>query len=232
MCYNPSVSLFTAIVEFILAGMMLLKYRWASTRYFFVAFLMVLGAYQFTEFMLCKTNSPELWAAVGFVVYTFLPALGLHGTIRCLKRKFNPFWLYILPVGFVLLMMSYPSFILVSQCQTIFVTVRNALFQVGSFQQTLLFVLYNLYYAGFIFLSCILCLVDYKKEKNINRKKLLLIFPLSVVVMSFPTLVLIVIFPALDLHTPSVLCHFALLLALVGFIGVRLEEKYTREHKI
>jgi len=232
MCYNPAVSLFTAIVEFALSGYMLLKYRLASTRYFFAAFLVVLGAYQFTEFMLCKTNSPELWAAVGFVVYTFLPALGLHGTIRCLGRKFNPLWLYVFPVFFVLFSLSYPSFILVSQCQTIFVTVRNSLFQIGGLQQTLLFALYSLYYAGFIFLSCILCLVDYKKEENINRKKLLLIFPLSVVLMSFPTLVLIVIFPALDLRPPSVLCHFALLLVLTGFAGVRLEEKYVKEGKI
>lgn len=231
MCYNPSVSLFTAIAEFALSGYMLFKYRLASTRYFFAAVLIVLGAYQFSEFMLCKTNSPEAWATAGFVIYTFLPALGLHGTMTCLGRKTKPFFLYTFPIFFVILALSYPNFILLSQCQTIFVTVHNALFQTGNLSQTLLFSFYSLYYAGFIIWSCILCLIVFKKEPNFNRKKVLLMFPIGVIFMTLPTYILMVMFPALNYRFPSVLCHFALLLALIGFVGVRYEEKYLKNIK-
>lgn len=232
MCYNPTVSLFTAIIEFALSGYMLFKYRLASTRYFFAAVLIVLGAYQFSEFMLCKTSSPEAWATAGFAIYTFLPALGLHGTMTCLGRKSKPFIFYALPAFFVILAILYQDFILLSQCQVIFVTVRNALFQTGTLSQTLLFSLYTLYYAGFIMWSCILCLIAFRREPNFNRKKILLMFPIGVIVMTLPTYILMVIFPTLNHRFPSVLCHFALLLALVGFVGVRYEEKYIRENKI
>jgi len=232
MCYNPSVSLFTAFAEFFLSGFMLAKYRFASTRYFFAALLIMLGAYQFSEFMLCKSSLPEMWAMIGFVIYTCLPAIGLHGTMACLGKKSKLVFVYLLPVMFVLLAMSYSDFILLSQCQTIFVTVHNALFRVTTPYQVTLFTLYNLYYGGFMFWSCMLCLFASKKEPDLVRKKILLMFPVGVILMTLPTFVLLVLFPALNYRFPSVLCHFALLLALAGFVAVRMEEENLKRGKL
>jgi hypothetical protein len=49
--------------------------------------------------------------------------------------------------------------------------------------------------------------------------------PIAVLLMSLPTFILMVIFPFFDIMFPSVLCHFALLLAIVVFVGTYLEHK-------
>src|SRR3989339_540354 len=91
MCYNPTVSLTTAIIEWTFAILIPWKYPKNRVRYFSSILMFFLGLYQFTEFMFCKTNQPDLWMRLGFLAYSLLPAIGLHSTLHYFKMKINIF---------------------------------------------------------------------------------------------------------------------------------------------
>jgi protein-S-isoprenylcysteine O-methyltransferase Ste14 len=67
------------------------------------------------------------------------------------------------------------------------------------------------------------------QEKDVEKKKLYLLLPLGVLIMSVPTFILMVVFPNLNFMFPSVLCHFALLLAIVTFVGVYWKHKLAEK---
>lgn len=225
MCYTPTVSLTTAIIEFILAAILPFKYPRATLRYFFALFIFLLGLYQFSEFMLCETGDDIFWVRAGFIVYSFLPALGLHAALYYLKSKINRLMLYTVPVALTLTAFTNDQ-IWQGTCNTIFITTKTILSQ-----HPILFFIYITYYAGFTLLICWLAIKEYSRVRSHLKRIMSLTWIIAILLMSVPTFVLIIIFPELGLRFPSVLCHFALLLALVTFVGVRMEHQLRSKRK-
>ncbi len=112
MCFTPIVSLSTAIVEFVVATAILVFCRKSLINRFFPLLIYILGFYQFTEFMLCTSNYPFFWAKMGFITYSFLPAVGLHFVMKLTNRKYNYITLYMIPVIFSLMALFKPGFIM------------------------------------------------------------------------------------------------------------------------
>ncbi len=225
MCYNPTVSLTTAIIEWTLGIIIPWKYSRNRVCYFSSALMFFLGLYQFTEFMFCKTNQTDLWIRIGFIAYSVLPSIGLHTTLYYFKIKFNIFWLYIIPAIYIIGAALVSNFVVDGQCHDIFVTARNLFNNVDSPLASIRFGIYAAYYFCFILIACLICIRAYMKETNNKKQKVILAFPTAVFLMSFPTFILIVIFPALNIQFPSILCHFGLLLALMIFIGARWDHE-------
>ena len=231
MCFNPAVSITTAITEWILAAILPWKYNRARVRYFMSTLLIFLGIYQFTEFMLCKTGNADLWMRFGFIAYTVLPAIGLHSSVYYLKKKFNAFWIYIIPAIYIIFAIVTPQFVLEAKCYAIFVYASNSIFSYTDPIKLFSFIVYVAYYFGFILLSSTMGIKAYLNEKDPHKQKMFLILPLAIFLMAFPTFVLIVVFPTLNIRFPSVLCHFGLLLALTAFVGARKEHEYIASKK-
>lgn len=231
MCYTPSVSIGTAIVEWILAIILPLKYNQSKVRFFMSALMIFLGLYQFTEFMLCRTNQADLWMRLGFMAYTVLPAIALHSSVYYFKIKLNIFWIYIIPFIYIIIAATTPNFIAEAKCHAIFVSTHNTIFSFTDPIKLTSFIIYIAYYFGFILWCCLIGIKAYLKEKNHKKQKLFLILPLAIFLMSFPTFLLLIVFPTLNVRFPSVLCHFALLLALTAFMGARLEHEYIASKK-
>ena len=106
MCFTPAISLTTALIEFIIATFILVKYKRYVVPVFFAILVYVLGIYQFTEFMLCTTNNAFLWAKLGFITYTFLPAIGLHFAFRLTKKVRSTCFLLLCEDSSFILMLS------------------------------------------------------------------------------------------------------------------------------
>ncbi len=225
MCYNPTISLTTAIIEWILAIIIPWKYPKNRVRYFSSFLMFFMGLYQFTEFMLCKTGQTDLWIRIGFMAYSLLPAIGLHTTLHYFKIKYNIFWIYIIPTVYIIGAATTTKFVTEGKCHDIFVTARNIFSNISTPFTSVRFGIYTAYYFSFILAACIVSIRAYMREKNSKKQKILLAFPMATFLMSFPTFILIVLFPALNLQFPSVLCHFALLFALMIFIGTRWEHE-------
>ena len=231
MCYNPTVSLTTAIIEWTLAIVLPFKYPKTRTRFFTSVFMIFLGLYQFTEFMFCKTNQADLWMRLGFMAYTLLPAIGLHTTLHYFKIKINLFWIYIIPIAYIIGAGLATNFVVESKCHDIFVTARNIFSSVNSPLEAAKFGFYTAYYFSFILIACLIGIRAYLKETNRQKQRIYLIFPMAVFLMSFPTFTLIIMLPALNIQFPSILCHFALLLALTVFVGARWDHELHSKNK-
>ena len=226
MCFTPIVSLSTAILEFVVATAILVFCRKSLINRFFPLLIYILGFYQFTEFMLCTTNYPFFWAKMGFVTYSFLPAVGLHFIMKLTNRKCNYITIYIMPVIFSLIALLKPDFIIQSTCTTFFVIVSKDLFNSSI---PLFSYIYGLYYFGFIMLFCYFLLKSFNKEKNqLKRKSYAVIFAATLITL-LPAVVLFIIFPAFKIIFPSVYCEFAVLFTVAAIISSYLDNKIQKK---
>jgi hypothetical protein len=223
MCFSPVISLITAIVEFAVAGYILTNYK-TKTSKLWALFIIVLGIYQLTEFLMC--NFGTFFARIGFIAYTILPALGLHFFIilskRTSKRKFTRVIFYIPWIIFSTVALFAPNFIISKSCTLIFENVRTLFF---NFQENIILtILYLSYYFGFIFFASLMAFRDIKKEKNKLIKKNYGLAVLAIMISLIAALILIIIFPFLGVMFPSVYCEFAVVFTIFAIIAVRLEK--------
>ena len=223
MCFTPIVSLSTAIFEFVVATAILVFCRKSLINRFFPLLIYILGFYQFTEFMLCTSNYPFFWAKIGFITYSFLPAVGLHFIMKLTNRKCNYITIYMIPVIFSLMAFLKPDFIISSVCTTFFVIVIKDLFN------SLFSYIYGAYYFGFILLFCYFLLKSFNKEKDqLKRKSYAIIFAATLITL-LPAVVIFIIFPAFKFIFPSVYCEFAVLFTVAALIAAYLDNKIQKK---
>ena len=108
---------------------MLFYYRKSSISKMIVLIIYALGIYQFSEYMLCTSNTTAVWAKVGFITYTFLPAMGLDFALIHTKKKHNRLLVFLVPIIISLFVIVNKKFIIESFCNTHFVTVRHFFFE-------------------------------------------------------------------------------------------------------
>ncbi len=224
MCFSPPVSLTTAIIEFLLALILLWRFKKSVVTVFTALLLFFLGGYQFAEFMFCVSGNTVLWASIGFISYTFLPAVGLHYMIslhKPRKHKMLVFLLYIPTAISVALPIFIKNFIIGGVCNTFTITVHNRFFQ----EHPLFSFLYILYYFGYIIMACILMERYYKGEKDKIKKKVYGYVLAGMLIITVPALILLVIMPSLKMVFPSMYCHFALAFGIMAFMSAMVYEQ-------
>jgi len=228
MCFTPAVSLSVAIIEWILATILLVFFKKTSLNKYFAWLIYVLGFYQFTEFMLCTSDNAFLWAKFGFITYTFLPAMVLHAVLRISRKNAKLFFIYLIPLAFSLIALVNPNFITGAKCTSVFVQVRLALIENPGPLQSSVSWIYMAYYFGFMAIALGLMIKDYLHQKNRIKRKIRIVAFIGTFMMLVPTLLLMVILPSLDAGFPSVLCGFALFFAIATFIIAYLETKLKK----
>lgn len=216
MCFTPLVSLSTAIIEFLAAASILIFFKKSTTNRFYAIFICVLGFYQFTEFMLCTSNNAALWVKLGFITYSFLPAIALHFMIRMVNLKFKNSLLYIFPIVFSLITLIEKNFVIVSECTRYFVKVQTIF---SPFQNKILFFIYLIYYFGFMILGCFLLGRNYKKEKNKIKRNIYSFLLITMMIALIAPLILFLIIPSLGVVLPSLYCEFAVLFTLAALLS-------------
>lgn len=229
MCFTPFISLTTAIIEFAVATFILIKYKKYFVPVFSAILIYVLGFYQFTEFMLCSSGNPFLWAKIGFITYTFLPAIGLHFILRLAKNKKYNKLIYLVPIFFAIITIITPNFIIKASCSKVFVIVQNVL---ASQNYANLFPFYLIYYVGSILIIGIILLALIKKERNKLDKKIEELWFIAVLITILIPIILILIIPALEIKFPSIYCEFALLFTITALISSSLYAKKKKKEKI
>lgn len=221
MCYTPLVSILTSFIEFFLVVVILAFFRKSFFRNSAVIFIILLGTYQMTEFMLCTSQNPAFWAIVGFLTYNFLPAIGIHHAAHFSHKKINTALIYALPTSFAIVALI-TNFIIESTCNEPFITVRHLFFQTNNL---LLPIFYFTYYFGFIIFASMIFLTAHKKEKNKIKKKICILELIGIAIITIPAVIFTILFPILSIKFPSIYCHFALLFAILLFVAVYLKNK-------
>jgi len=225
MCFTPIVSLTTAILEFIVATFILIYFKRTTFVKFSIIFIYVLGFYQFTEFMFCTSGNEFLWAKIGFITYTFLPALALHFALTFNKKKYNLTYIYFLPILISIFAFLNQNFILNASCDSVFVIVQTMFYSFKNFHSIILFILYVSYYFGFIFYVSYILIKKQYKTKNKKLKILSWIgFSSAIITLALP-LILIIILPSFRIQFPSVYCEFAVLFTIFAVVGCYVDNK-------
>lgn len=216
MCFTPTISITTAIIEFVVATFILFYFKRSLVTKFFAAVIYLLGFYQFTEFMLCTSNSPILWAKLGFMTYTFLPAIGLHFALKLNSYKKNLGLIYLIPILFNLIALFKEDFISGSSCSSFFIIISYSFFNSYNILQSIISKFYLLYYFGFIAMALYFFFKKYQKTKSKRRKFALIVLIFIIVITIALPVILVLILPSLKIMFPSIYCEFAILFTITA----------------
>jgi hypothetical protein len=228
MCFTPAISLTTAIIEFTIATLILIRYKNYVVSGFWAIFIYLLGFYQFTEFMLCTSSNTFLWAILGFSATTFLPVIALHFVLRITKINFKKYLIYIIPIIFVILAIFNKNIIAKSGCTKFFVESASIF---SGFPPTIYSALYAIYYLGYVFLACFILFKYAKKEDKID-KKIFYIIAISLIVITLVPIILLIILPSIGVIFPSVYCEFAILFSIVALITCEIYDRKKKKEKL
>ncbi len=83
-CFSPAVMLTTFGAEYLFALWAFLFHRHTRFGQLSILMLLLLGTFQLSEYQICVNDPSRTWAVIGMVAITFLPPLGLYliGLIR------------------------------------------------------------------------------------------------------------------------------------------------------
>jgi len=226
MNYNPLLSIVTATLEISAA---VWAFRGPGRKNIVKttgAILLFLAGYQILEALLCTgylPTSPALLSRIAFMVVAWLPPTGLllvaqlypTSTRRIHHYSFAMYIFCIILVGWII---SQRNFVSESVCMIVFARYSHptALYQTyGIFYQTGLL--------GMLVLSAYGVTVCDDRHQRLLLGQVLL----GSMAFIFPALVTIAVIPIAEDALPSIMCHFALLLAVFLVRLVSIERKLT-----
>ncbi|HEY6736446.1 MAG TPA: hypothetical protein VI322_01890 [Candidatus Saccharimonadia bacterium] len=209
-CFSPPVMLGTIITEWSLAALVILHYRLTLSRRLIVFMLICLGGFQLAEYSVCGHYGYSLlWSRLGYILITLLPALGIHLVASLSQARTQLVFVpYTLAATFAGLFAVLPNNLNQSVC-----TGNYIIFQLNP----VLGRLWGWYYLAAITTGLLLTANGAASGRAKSRPAL---FWLAIGYLSFmlPSLIIYWVAPATGLGMPSIMCGFALGLAIVlGF---------------
>jgi len=162
--------------------------------------------YQLSEFFMCIGVRPDIVIHISFVVITFLPPTGLYLVTKMTNQQRPELVLYFL-VG-TLFSIYYGL-----KSGTVELIDCNPLYAIYSYQNSSL---YGIYYYFTILLSIYLLVYYLLKKhelKQANKNPLLLL--MGYLAFLLPMGIITIIDPSLNAAIPSIMCKYALSLAIM-----------------
>jgi len=222
-CFSPAVMLATFLIEFALAIYVFVRYP--ITRFGKAAgfALILLGTFQFAEYRICTTDGiiPVFWARLGFVVITLLPAVGLY-LVSQLSHKLHFLKLaYLTAAGFIVYFVFVPKSITGAICGGNYVIFNAA----NDF-----YYLYGIYYWGFLLLGV---WEGMERIANLKRagkpRRVMRWLVIGYVSFMAPMGAAYLLFPVTRIAVASIMCGFAITLALI--LALKVVPEYNRVHR-
>lgn len=217
-CFSPPVMIATCAIEVVGALWTIWRYKLDKVSRLAVAVLFFLAVFQLAEYNICEGAfglSSLGWARAGFVAITFLPPFGIHLAYNIAHQKSR--WAsgivaasYVAAVAFTVYFLTAPGFDQ-GKCMGNYV-----IFALSS-QVT---ILYSLYYYGLLAASVAMSLLLAARVSRRPIKKSLHALAMGYIAFVVPTTAANLVAPATLAAIPSVMCGFAVILAiiLVGFV--------------
>ncbi|USN97085.1 MAG: hypothetical protein H6797_02745 [Candidatus Nomurabacteria bacterium] len=209
-CFSPPVMLATLLIEFSLAFYTLWRYKMTTVSRLVTSILVGLGVFQLAEYMICGglgLGHVE-WVRTGYVAITVLPALGLHLVTtlgKANKSMRSLVWLaYGTAAAYVAYFVIGVDTVVSRECAP-----NYAIFDVHGFGA----LWYAVYYYGWLLVTVFLAAILAKR----NKKSAAALTWTSAGYSAFivPTTFANIVDPSTLAAIPSIMCGFAVLLALV-----------------
>lgn len=208
-CFSPPVMLATFVIEIGLAMYLLWKYKLDRISRIGVAMLVFLATFQMAEYMVCggMGMSGNMWARLGYASITLLPALGIH-LVYALAGKSSRAVIggaYALSIGFMGYFLFASDVFSGSSCLGNYV-----IFQLGTAASQI----YTIYYYGLLLLGIGLAM-QFAGDVSGKQKRSLIAFVVGYLLFMAPTTIVNTIDPSTIAGIPSIMCGFAVILALI-----------------
>jgi len=221
MCFSPQISLTTFIVEFALAIYFVAIAPQDKLNKIIGRVTAFLALYQLCEFMICITNN-TLFTRLAFIITALLPAYGVVYAFTMIKKKLSLNKLIVL-YSFPILFSIYFAFTSIYNNPTVCLNMFILYPKLGIMAK-----IYGSYYFVYLLASIYIFYRAIKQTKDKVFRRFYELGILSILIFTLPTVLFIIILPEYFRLFPSVLCQFALLLALI-FIYIIY---YKQKHKL
>lgn len=208
-CFSPPVMIATFLFEIFSALYIAWRYVLNNTTRIIIAILVCLAVFQYAEYTICQ-NLNISWAKIGFVAITLLPPLGFH-LAQEISKKYSKI-LTTLAYGSAALFAGYfllSNAISESVCGGNYVIFHYVLPIEWS---------YSVYYYGWLFVGLFYSLwraTQMNLKKQLNTRHALQLLALGYVLFMLPTTIVNVINPTTVIGIPSIMCGFAVILAVI-----------------
>ena len=213
-CFSPPVMIATFVIELSLALYTFWRYKLTAITRLAVVLFIALGTFQLAEYMVCRGIGGDAlaWSRIGYMAITLLPPIGIHllQVISGDKRRWLIWPGYIAAVGFVAFFSLIGGAIDGHACLGNYVIFQVAPGFGG---------LFGLYYYGLLAATLLL---GWRYAHRVRQKKARRAIEgvmLGYTVFIIPATTVNLVNPATISGIPSIMCGFAVLLALVlGFV--------------
>lgn len=218
-CFSPPVMLATFIIEVVCAIYVVAKYKMTPITRLAGLLLLCLATFQLAEYNVCEGAwgvDSLTWARIGCVAITLLIPLGLHLATRIAndKKRLLVGAAYLSAFVFVAIFMLIGHGMQSQICQGNYV-----IFTLAPWMD----VPYGLYYYGWLLVTVIYA---WRVGRSIKEKHVrTALYALSIGYLAFivPTTLANIIDPTTTAGIPSIMCGFAVILAIIltGFVMPR-----------
>ena len=214
-CFSPPVMVATMIIETTLAIYSVWRYKLNNAVRLSVIMLLALATFQLSEYFVCTGigSMAVPWSRVGFVAITLLPPLGLHLThvLAAKSKRRLVYASYLTMAGFVAFFLLAPGIFTGHKCNGNYVIFQFSADVTGA---------YSVYYFGWLAAGIGLGFrwaEQLKRAGKETRRRLQSVRGIVVGYLIFlvPSGLSMTIKPDSRRAIPSVLCGFAVFLALV-----------------
>jgi hypothetical protein len=230
-CFSPMVMLATFIIEVGAALYTIFKYRMDRTAQLITAMLGSLALFQLAEYMVCQgaflLSSLE-WARLGYAAITILPPLGIHMGLQIAKKKNTPLLAaaYGSAASFMIFFLFIGQGMQAQQCLGNYVIFTIAPYAVLP---------YFFYYYGWLIAGVHLAWRAHYQISDEKHKKALVWLVVGYLSFMVPTMIVNMISPASIAGIPSIMCGFAVLMALTLLFKVSplvLQDNHPAEKRV
>lgn len=212
-CFSPPVMLATFLIEVSLALYVVIHFKTTQLTRLIALLLVFLGMFQLAEYMVCGGLglSGVDWSRLGFIAITALPPLGLHIVHEIAGKQNKPMLAaaYVSAAGFAGYFAFATTAFVGNQCQGNYV-----IFELP--QPAAL--VYGMFYYGWVLTGLFLAFAFARRARHANQRSALRAFGFGYAAFLVPTAIVNLLSPETAAGIPSIMCGFAVILALT--IGV------------
>ncbi len=207
-CFSPPVMIATFVIEIVLAIYVAMRYELNEVGRLAVVLLVALATFQLAEFSVCgSTTGSVIWSRIGYVAITLLPPLSLHLTYALTEAKKRLLLVpaYASMVAFIVFFAVMPGAFSGYACLGNYV-----IFEVGNGAGGL----FGAYYYILLAVTLILGWKFMRQAKDRKAKRALGGLMAGYALFIIPAVAADIVSPDVVRAMPSVMCGFAVILAL------------------
>lgn len=196
----------TFIIEAALALWVVARYRLDTFGRMATSILLLLATFQAVEYSICEISTDRIFAVIGYIAITWLPAIALHLAIKLSRGPFiGAVPGYLLAALWTGLFVLYPSIIQTVSC--------SGNYTVLSLTDPYA-VLYGFYYYGLLVAGLVISIFG-RTKSPVDMRQARGWLALSYLLMMVPTYAVNTLNPETVRAIPSIMCGFAVTFAII-----------------